>query len=243
VTLRVLIVDDQELVRDGFRMILEAGDIEVVGEAGDGREAVYLARRRAPDVVLMDVRMPGMDGLEATRELAGADVADPIPVLMLTTFDLDEYVLEALRAGASGFLLKDAGREQLIEAVRAVARGDALIAPSATRRLIERFVARSHAPIPSELDELTPRELEVLRAIARGRSNAEIAQDLVISETTAKTHVARVLAKLRLRDRVQIVVFAYEHGLIQPGEHPGPGFGAARTANEPDVARERHPQP
>jgi DNA-binding NarL/FixJ family response regulator len=223
-SLRALIADDQELVRDGFRMILEAGGIDVVGEARDGREAVYLARQRTPDVVLMDVRMPGMDGLKATRELARPDVADPIAVLILTTFDLDEYVLEALRAGASGFLLKDAGREQLIGAVEAVARGDALIAPSVTRRLIERFVARSLAPTPPELDELTPRELEVLQSIARGRSNAELAHDLTISQTTAKTHVARILGKLRLRDRVQIVVFAYEHGLVQPGDHATPNL-------------------
>ena len=216
-TLRVLIADDQELVRDGFRLILEASGAEVVGEARDGREAVYLARRRAPDVVLMDIRMPVMDGLEATGELAGPHVADPIAVLILTTFDLDEYVLAALRAGASGFLLKDAGRDQLVEAVRAVARGDALIAPSVTRWLIERFVERSSLPVPPELGELTPRELEVLQLIARGRSNAELAHELVISETTAKTHVARILAKLRLRDRVQVVVFAYEHGLVQPG--------------------------
>ena len=216
-TLRVLIADDQELVRDGFRLILEASGLEVAGEARDGREAVYLARRRAPDVVLMDVRLPSVDGLQATRELAGPQVTDPIAVLILTTFDLDEYVLEALRAGASGFLLKDAGRDQLVEAVRAVARGDALIAPSVTRRLIERFVERSLSPIPPELDELTPRELEVLRLIAGGRSNAELAQELMISETTAKTHVARILAKLGLRDRVQAVVFAYEHGVVQPG--------------------------
>jgi DNA-binding NarL/FixJ family response regulator len=215
-TLRVIIADDQELVRDGFRMILESSGIEVLGEARDGREAVYLARRRAPDAVLMDIRMPGMDGLEATRQLAGPDASDPIAVLILTTFDLDEYVLEALRSGASGFLLKDAGRDQLVEAVRAVARGDALIAPSVTRRLIERFVARSPDPIPPEVDELTARELEVVQRIARGRSNAELAEDLTISETTVKTHVARILAKLRLRDRVQIVVFAYEHGLVEP---------------------------
>ena len=214
-TLRVIIADDQELVRDGFRMILESSGIEVLGEARDGREAVYLARRRSPDAVLMDIRMPGMDGLEATRQLAGPQAADPIAVLILTTFDLDEYVLEALRAGASGFLLKDAGRDQLVQAVQAVARGDALIAPSITRRLIERFVARSPDPIPAELDELTARELEVVRQIARGRSNAELAQELTISETTVKTHVARILAKLRLRDRVQIVVFAYEHGLVE----------------------------
>jgi DNA-binding NarL/FixJ family response regulator len=214
--LRVIVADDQELVRDGFRMILESAGCDVVGEAADGREAVYLTRRRSPDVVLMDIRMPGVDGLEATREIAGPGVANPVPVLILTTFDLDEYVMEALRAGASGFLLKDAGRDQLVEAVRAVARGDALIAPSITRRLIERFVARSPDPLPAELDELTARELEVVREIARGRSNAELARELGISETTVKTHVARVLAKLRLRDRVQIVVFAYEHGLAEP---------------------------
>jgi len=219
--LRVIVADDQELVRDGFRMILESNGIEVVGEAADGREAVYLSRRRSPDVVLMDIRMPGMNGLEATRELAGPGVARPVPVLILTTFDLDEYVMEALRAGASGFLLKDAGRDQLVEAVRAVARGDALIAPSITRRLIERFVARSPDPLPPELDDLTARELEVVREIARGRSNAELARELIISETTVKTHVARVLAKLRLRDRVQIVVFAYEHGLAEPRRGDG----------------------
>jgi len=219
--LRVIVADDQELVRDGFRMILESNGIEVVGEAADGREAVYLSRRRSPDVVLMDIRMPGMNGLEATRELAGPGVARPVPVLILTTFDLDEYVMEALRAGASGFLLKDAGRDQLVEAVRAVARGDALIAPSITRRLIERFVARSPDPLPPERDDLTARELEVVREIARGRSNAELARELIISETTVKTHVARVLAKLRLRDRVQIVVFAYEHGLAEPRRGDG----------------------
>ncbi len=219
-TLRVIIADDQDLVRDGFRMILESHGIEVVGEARDGREAAYLARRRAPDAVLMDIRMPGTDGIEATRQLAGPDAEDPVPVLILTTFDLDEYVIEALRAGASGFLLKDAGSAQLVEAVHAVARGDALIAPSVTRRLIERFVARAPGPIPPELDELTARELEVVTLIARGCSNAEIAAALTISETTVKTHVARVLAKLRLRDRVQIAVFAYEHGLVEPRRAP-----------------------
>jgi DNA-binding NarL/FixJ family response regulator len=198
-------------------MILEAGGIEVVGEAADGREAIYLARRRAPDVVLMDVRMPVMDGLEATLALAGPGVIDPVAVLILTTFDLDEYVLEALRAGASGFLLKDAGRDELIAAVHAVARGDALIAPSATRRLIDRFIARSPTPPPPGLSELTTRELEALQCIARGRSNAELATDLMISEATAKTHVARILSKLGLRDRVQVVVFAYQHGLVEPG--------------------------
>jgi DNA-binding NarL/FixJ family response regulator len=216
-TLRVIIADDQELVRDGFRMILEAGGIDVVGEAADGREAVYLARLRHPDAVLMDIRMPCMDGLEATRQLAGPEVSDPIAVLILTTFDLDEYVLEALRAGASGFLLKDAGRAQLVQGVHAVARGDALIAPSITRRLIQHFVARSPRPTPAEVAELTSRELEVTRLIARGYSNAEIADVLVISETTVKTHVARVLAKLGVRDRVQVAVFAHEHGLTDPG--------------------------
>lgn len=214
--LRVIIADDQELVRDGFRMILQAAGIEVSGEARDGREAVYLARRRCPDLVLMDIRMPGSDGLSATRELAGPGVVDPIAVLILTTFDLDEYVLEALRSGASGFLLKDAGRDQLVQAVHAVARGDALIAPSVTRRLISQFVARLPGPPPASVGELTARELQVVHEIARGRSNAELAQALAISETTAKSHVGRILAKLGVRDRVQIVVFAYEHGLVEP---------------------------
>jgi DNA-binding NarL/FixJ family response regulator len=217
VTLRVVVADDQDLVRDGFRMILHASGIEVAGEARDGREAVARARRTRPDVVLMDIRMPRMDGIEATRELAGQGVTDPLAVLILTTFDLDEYVVEALRAGASGFLLKDAGREQLVSAVEIVARGESLLAPSVTRRVIERFVRTSPTPPPRELKELTPREREVLELMARGRSNAELASDLVISETTAKTHVARVLAKPGLRDRVQAVVFAYEHGIVQPG--------------------------
>ncbi len=216
-TLRVVVADDQELVRDGFRMILQASAIEVAGEARDGREAVALARRVRPDVVLMDIRMPVLDGIEATRELAGPGVADPVSVLILTTFDLDEYVVEALRAGASGFLLKDAGRDELVRAVEVVAAGESLLAPTVTRRLVERFVRSSPTPPPPELAELTPRELEVLGLMARGRSNAELAADLVISETTAKTHVARILAKLRLRDRVQAVVFAYEHGIVSPG--------------------------
>jgi DNA-binding NarL/FixJ family response regulator len=216
-TLRVLVADDQELVRDGFRMILRASGIEVAGEARDGREAVALARRTRPDVELMDIRMPVLDGIEATRALAGAGVAEPIAVLILTTFDLDEYVVEALRAGASGFLLKDAGRDELVHAVEVVAAGDSLLAPTVTRRLVERFVRSAPTPPPPELAELTPRELEVLGLMARGRSNAELAADLVISETTAKTHVARILAKLRLRDRVQAVVFAYEHGIVHPG--------------------------
>jgi DNA-binding NarL/FixJ family response regulator len=219
-SLGVLIVDDQALVRAGFRMILEAEeDMEVVGEAADGREAVAEARRLRPDVVLMDVRMPDVDGIEATRRLLG-DGADA-KVVMLTTFDMDEYVYDALRAGASGFLLKDVPPEQLVAGIRAVASGDALLAPSVTRRVIEEFVRRPPASVrtlPSKLGDLTARELEVLKLIARGRSNAEIATELFVSETTVKTHVAHVLMKLSLRDRVQGVVLAYECGLVEPGE-------------------------
>ncbi len=219
--IRVLIVDDQALVRAGFRMILDAEEsIEVAGEAADGREAVAEARRLRPNVVLMDVRMPEMDGIEATRVLLGEDGADT-RVVMLTTFDMDEYVYEALRAGASGFLLKDVPPEQLVEGIRAVASGDALLAPSVTRRVIEEFVRRppgSARPVSPELEQLTPREVEVLQLIARGRSNAEIAKELFVSETTVKTHVAHVLTKLDRRDRVQAVVFAYESGLVEPGE-------------------------
>jgi DNA-binding NarL/FixJ family response regulator len=218
-TVRVLIADDQALVRAGFRMILEAeDDVEVVGEAADGGEALDEVRRLHPDVVLMDVRMPELDGIEATRQL----MADPEPaakVVMLTTFDMDEYVYEALRAGASGFLLKDTPPEQLVDGIRAVASGEALLAPSITRRVIEEFVRRppeSARPAPPEFDELTDREREVLRLIARGLSNAEIAAELVVSDATVKTHVAHVLQKLNLRDRVQAVVFAYESGLVQP---------------------------
>ncbi len=218
---RVLIVDDQVLVRTGFRMILEAEpDLEVVGEASDGHEAVAQARSLAPDVVLMDVRMPEMDGIEATRQLLDADGAKS-KVVMLTTFDMDEYVYEALRAGASGFLLKDVPPEQLVAGIRAVASGDALLAPSVTRRVIEEFVRRPPDSVrepPTSLSELTARELEVLKLIARGLSNAEIAKELFVSETTVKTHVAHVLMKLDLRDRVQAVVLAYESGLVQPGE-------------------------
>jgi DNA-binding NarL/FixJ family response regulator len=219
-TLSVLIVDDQALVRAGFRMILEAeDDIDVVGEAADGAQALDEARRLRPDVVLMDVRMPELDGIEATRRLL-ADGAAATKVVMLTTFDMDEYVYEALRAGASGFLLKDVPPEQLVDGIRAVASGDALLAPSVTRRVIEEFVRRppdaARTP-PAELEELTARELEVLKLIARGLSNAEIAKELFVSETTVKTHVARVLMKLGLRDRVQAVVFAYESGVVQPG--------------------------
>jgi DNA-binding NarL/FixJ family response regulator len=213
--IRVLLADDQRLVRSGFRMILrDDPELEVVGEAGDGEEAVTLAGDLRPDVVLMDVRMPNVDGIEATRRiLAGAE---PHPrVLVLTTFDLDEYVFAALRAGASGFLLKDAPEEQLGAAIRVAAEGGSMFAPSVTRRLIERFAAIGEAPAPA-LDELTARELEVLRLLARGLSNSEIAAELVVSEHTVKTHVARVLGKLDLRDRVQAVVLAYECGLVRP---------------------------
>jgi DNA-binding NarL/FixJ family response regulator len=219
--IRILIADDQPLMRTGFRMILDAEpDIEVVGEAPDGEDAVLLAGRVRADVVLMDIRMPRMDGIEATRRLAGSDVQDPVRVLILTTFDLDEYVLSALRAGASGFLLKDVPPEDLVEAIRIVAAGDALLAPSVTRRLLDRFSQRLPDPDagrPAALDSLTARELEVLGLVAKGMSNAEIAEHLVVSETTVKTHVGRVLAKLDLRDRVQAVVLAYETGIVRPG--------------------------
>jgi DNA-binding NarL/FixJ family response regulator len=218
--IRVLIADDQTLVRDGFRMILDAQeDIEVVGEAADGLEVVTEARRLRPEVVLMDVRMPGRDGLEATRELL-AELPET-HVLILTTFDLNEYVYEAMKAGASGFLLKDVPRSQLVEGVRTVAAGDALLAPAITRRVIEQFVRRppvSVRSLPASLEELTTRELEVFRLVARGRSNAESAAELFVTEATVKTHVAHALAKLNVRDRVQAVVFAYESGLIEPGD-------------------------
>jgi DNA-binding NarL/FixJ family response regulator len=216
----VLVVDDQGLVRAGFRMILEAQpDVEVVGEAVDGLEAVEAARRLRPDVVLMDIRMPRLDGLEATRRLAGPGAGDPVKVLILTTFDLDEYVYEALRAGASGFLLKDVRREDLVAAVRVVAAGEALLAPSITKRLIGEFAKRPR-PVradPAALEGLTAREREVLGLICRGHSNAEIAAELVIGEQTVKTHVGNVLAKLGLRDRIHAVILGYEVGLIQPG--------------------------
>ncbi len=215
---RVLIADDQALVRSGFRMILEArDDLEVVGEAENGARAIELARELEPDVVLMDVRMPVMDGVEATRLLLESGAA--ARVIILTTFDLDEYVFEALRAGASGFLLKDVLPAQLVEAIRVVASGEALLAPSITRRLLDRFAATfdaSSSNSPPELDSLTPRELEILRLIAGGLSNAEIAGQLFLSETTVKTHVSSVLRKLHLRDRVQAVVLAYEAGLVRP---------------------------
>jgi len=221
VSLGVLIVDDQALVRAGFRMILEAEeDVEVVGEAADGREAVAEAQRLRPDVVLMDVRMPEMDGIEATRRLLAGE-GTTTKVVMLTTFDMDEYVYVALRAGASGFLLKAVPPEQLVAGIRAVASGDALLAPSVTRRVIEEFVRRPPASVRThspKLSELTARELEVLTLIARGLSNAEIAKELFVSETTVKTHVRHVLMKLAVRDRVQAVVLAYETGLVEPGD-------------------------
>jgi DNA-binding NarL/FixJ family response regulator len=224
VTIRVLLVDDQPLLRTGFRLILEAEpDVAVVGEAGEGATALELTRAMLPDVVLMDVRMPGMDGIEATRRIVreGAARHDP-KVLILTTFDLDEYIIEAIRAGASGFLLKDAPPEDLVDAIRIVAAGNAIVAPSVTRRLLDRFASRLPAVRDTGqsagLDSLTEREREVLRHVARGMSNAEIAAALVVSETTVKTHVGNVLAKLSLRDRVQAVVYAYETGLTQPGQ-------------------------
>jgi DNA-binding NarL/FixJ family response regulator len=215
--IRIVIADDQALVRGGFRMILHAQpDFEVLGEAADGREAVELCRSLAPDVALMDIRMPELDGLEATRRVLHASPATR--VLMLTTFGEDRYVWKAMNAGASGFLLKDAPREQLVTAVRTAARGEALLAPAITQRLIERFVARPPArEAAPALAELSTRELEVLRLLARGLSNAEIAAELIVGEATVKTHVARVLRKLDVRDRVQAVVFAYESGLVQPG--------------------------
>src|SRR3954468_2271408 len=218
--IRILICDDQALVRAGFKLILDAEeDLEVVGEAGDGSEALERAAASGPDVILMDGRMANMNGIEATQQItSGSDDEGP-KVLILTTFDLDEYVYEALRAGASGFLLKDAPAEHLVAAIRVVAAGEALLAPSITKRLIEDF-ARAAAPAespPAGLNDLTARELEVFKLVARRMSNAEIAQSLVVSDTTVKTHVARILMKLGLRDRVQAVVLAYESGIVQPG--------------------------
>lgn len=221
-TARVLIADDQEMVRAGFRMLLDSQpDIDVVGEAGNGEEALAMARRQRPDVVLMDVRMPVLDGIAATQQLI-SDPSVETRVLVLTTFDLDEYVYGALRAGASGFLLKDAPPEQLIDGIHTVASGEALLAPSITQRVIQAFVSLPVKPQPKpELDDLTAREREVLELLGRGLSNAEIASQLVITQTTTKTHVARVLAKLRLRDRVHAVIYAYEVGIITPGEPTG----------------------
>jgi len=218
--LRTIVADDDPLVRRLIRDTLQRENVTVIAEASTGREAVELALFYRPDVVVMDYMMPELDGIEATRRLlADGDVDSK--VVMLTTFDMDEYVYEALRAGASGFLLKDAPPEQLVDGIRAVCSGDALLAPSVTRRVIEEFVRRppeAARTVPPEVEELTPRENEVLKLIARGLSNAEIAQHLVVSETTVKTHVARVLMKMGLRDRVQAVVMAYESGLVQPGE-------------------------
>jgi DNA-binding NarL/FixJ family response regulator len=217
--IRVLVCDDQALVRTGFVTILDAqDDLEVVGEAADGRAAVALARRLRPDVVVMDIRMPVLDGIEATRQLAGPGVAEPVRTLVVTTFNLDEYVFAALRAGASGFLLKDATPQQLIAGVRTVAAGEALLAPAVTRQLIGRFGTRVRPAEPQVSAErvLAPRELEVLRLIATGLSNAEIAATLVISAETVKTYVSRILTKLDLRDRVQAVVYAYRNGLADP---------------------------
>jgi DNA-binding NarL/FixJ family response regulator len=219
--IRVAIADDQALVRSGFAVLLRsADDIEVVGEAGNGVDAVELARREHPDVFLMDIRMPEMDGLEATRRILDEKTGDAARVLILTTFDLDEYVFEALRSGASGFLLKDTLPEDLLAAVRVVAEGEALLAPKITRRLIEEFVQQPSAPTTSPnaaLDSLTDREREVLGAVARGLSNAEIAEQLFMSHATAKTHVSRLLTKLDARDRAQLVMIAYESGVIVPG--------------------------
>jgi DNA-binding NarL/FixJ family response regulator len=216
---RVVIADDQMLVRSGFRMILGAAGISVVAEAADGSEAVAAVLKHRPDVVLMDIRMPEMDGLEATRHILAARGSADCRIIILTTFDLDQYVYAALTAGASGFLLKDVSPEQLVTAVRTVRSGDALLAPSITRRLVERFAPQAAAQPMAHRDlaELTPRELEVLRLLARGMSNAELAAELTVSEATVKTHVARILAKLQLRDRVQAVVLAYETGLAGPG--------------------------
>jgi DNA-binding NarL/FixJ family response regulator len=220
--IRVLVVDDQELVRAGFCVILDATEgITVLGEAADGAAAVAMAAEHAPDVVLMDIRMPGMDGLEAARLITAAP--DPPKVVMLTTFDLDDYVYEALRSGATGFLLKDSPRADLVAAVRAAAAGDALLAPSVTKRLIEAFARRpaQTTPSPSRLASLTARERDVLLLLARGLSNAEIATALFVSEATIKTHVGNVLAKLGLRDRVQAVIVAYETGIVVPGVPDG----------------------
>jgi len=217
--IRVLLVDDQALVRAGFRALLDAqDDIEVVGEAGDGDEAMRLARRLGPDVVLMDIRMPGTDGLAATRSIVGDDRLSNVRIVMLTTFELDEYVFEAIRSGASGFLVKDTEPVELLRAVRAVASGDALLSPGVTRRLIGAFASQTREPPASPaLDSLTEREREVMGLVAEGLSNDEIAARLFVSPMTAKTHVSRAMTKLAARDRAQLVVFAYESGLVRPG--------------------------
>lgn len=224
-SIRVLVVDDQELIRIGLRLFLDTQDgIEVVGEAQNGQEAVERAATLRPDVVIMDVRMPVMDGVTATARLTATSDDHPPRVLVLTTFDLDEYVYGALRAGAAGFLLKDAPRERLVEAIRVVHSGEALLAPTVTRRLIEEFAARPVAAVrPSPLLEtLTPREREVLELVARGLSNTEVADEMVVTEATAKSHLGRVLTKLQVRDRVQLVVFAYANGVVTPADPAGP---------------------
>jgi DNA-binding NarL/FixJ family response regulator len=220
---RVVIADDQALVRTGFRMILNEAGIPVVAEAADGAEAVAAVLRHRPDVVLMDIRMPEMDGLEATRRILATQSGRQCRIIILTTFDLDQYVYAALTAGASGFLLKHVSPEYLVTAVRLVRSGDALLAPSITRRLVERFAPETACgpPVPADLSALTPRELEVLRLMARGLSNAELAAQLTLSEATVKTHVGRILTKLQLRDRVQAVVLAYQTGLVGPGPSSG----------------------
>jgi DNA-binding NarL/FixJ family response regulator len=235
-TIRVLIVDDQELIRIGFRLFLQTReDLEVVGEAADGHEAIARAAELRPDVVLMDVRMPRMDGVEATARITATDRLPtdelrPPRVLILTTYDLDEYVFGALRAGASGFLLKDAPRERLLEAIHVVHQGEALLSPSITRRLIEDYADRADPvrPSPDLLTALTPREREMLLLVAQGLSNQEIAARLVVTEATVKSHVGSVFAKLHLRDRVQAVVLAYEHGIVVPGRRPDPHEGTHR---------------
>jgi DNA-binding NarL/FixJ family response regulator len=218
-TTRIVIVDDQAVIRTGLRSIFETHpDLAVVGEASDGDQAIHVATHTRPDLVLMDIRMPGTDGVEATRRLAGPDVDDPTSVLIVTTFDLDEYVFGALRAGASGFLLKDTEPDELVGAVRTVAAGHAMVAPSVTRSLIEEFVKAVPAdPVAGDLDELSSRELDVLTLIARGLSNAEIADELFVEVSTVKSHVGRIFAKLGVRDRVQAVITAYEHGIVRPG--------------------------
>jgi DNA-binding NarL/FixJ family response regulator len=215
----VLLADDQALVRAGFRALLDAqDDIEVVGEAADGEEALQLAKALVPDVVLMDIRMPGMDGLTATRHMAADERLSAVRIVILTTFDLDEYVFEALRQGANGFLVKSTEPTELIQAVRVVARGDALISPGVTKRLIQEFAVRAKEPSPAaRLDVLTPREREIMGLVADGLSNEEIAERLVVSPATAKTHVSRAMVKLGVRDRAQLVVLAYESGLVRPG--------------------------
>ena len=220
-TIHVVIADDQQLVRDGLRLILDAQpDIDVVGEASDGVEAIEVIRRTTPEVALMDVRMPKLDGIDATRAITGTPQLST-RVLMLTTYDLDEHVYQALRAGASGFLLKDMPRAQLLQAIRSASAADAVLAPAVTRRLIERFCTPSSAS-NGAVEKLTPREAEVLQQVATGRTNSEIANALQLGETTVKTHVARILAKLNLRDRVQAVVYAYESGFVLPGGNPRP---------------------